>query len=200
MEHTIIIAGIIVLLLLLTLRFFHRLRPKTVASPNYSGVALRDITIQDIDRMEGQQFEEYITRVLREAGYVDAYQTHVTGDYGADVVFTDRSGQRNIIQTKRYDTDIPVNLEAVQQVYTAKNYYQAKKTMVITSSTYRESAETLAGVNGVLLLDRHDLIQLIDALRKNDVEWVKNILERDPRIIYSFWDDPEYTRLINKTK
>lgn len=196
MLEYLIIAGIIITVAIIILIRTQKTRRKSDISYEYFIVDLKDISINDIDMMiDGKLFEEYVTRVLQEVGYTDAYTTVGSGDYGADVVFTDRAGQRNIIQAKRYDVDNPVNLEAVQQVYTAKNYYQAKKTIVITSSTYRESAETLAGVNGVLLLDRQDITQIIENLRKNEYEKVRSTFEREPRIIYEFWDDPIPVRL-----
>lgn len=71
---------------------------------------------------------------------------------------------------------------------------------MITSATFTDSCETLAGVNGVLLLDRNDLIEIIHSFQQSDYQRAKLILEREPRVIYRYWDDPQYVRNINKDK
>ncbi|WP_103109474.1 restriction endonuclease [Brevibacillus reuszeri] len=151
---------------------------------------IKNIGIEDIDKMQdGIDFEIYLQRLLIELGYHDAYKTVNSRDFGADVVFTDSSGDRAIIQAKRYDTNYQIGLDAVQQVYTAKNFYRAKKTLVITSTTYTDSSETLAGVNGVLLLDRSDLIEIITNYQEGRVERAKSIIEREPRVIYAHFEE-----------
>lgn len=144
---------------------------------------------------DGIDFEIYLQRLLIELGYHDAYKTVNSRDFGADVVFTDSSGDRAIIQAKRYDTNYQIGLDAVQQVYTAKNFYRAKKTLVITSTTYTDSSETLAGVNGVLLLDRSDLIEIITNYQEGRVEKAKSIIEREPRVIYAHFEEDAYTQI-----
>ena len=154
------------------------------------------IGIEDIDKMQdGIDFERYLQRLLVELGYHDAYKTVNSRDFGADVVFTDSRGDRAIIQAKRYDTEYQIGLDAVQQVYTAKNYYRAKKTLVLTSTTYTDSSETLAGVNGVLLLDRSDLIEIIANFKEGRVERAKSIIEREPRLIYAHFEEDASTQI-----
>lgn len=68
---------------------------------------LRVITMADIDKMEdGSGFEMYLYRLLIELGYSGVYKTIGSRDFGADVVFTDRKGVRNVIQAKRYSKRI----------------------------------------------------------------------------------------------
>ena len=153
---------------------------------------VKNITIEEIDRMlDGSEFEMYLYQLLLELGYSGVYKTVGSHDYGADLVFSDRSGVRTIIQAKRYSVDYQVGIDAVQEVYTARNFYQAKKAIVITTTKYTDSCETLAGVNGVLLLDRKDLIQILATFKQDDYDRVKDIMEREPRIIYEFWENPE---------
>jgi restriction system protein len=166
-----------------------KLRPKTI-SHKYTSFDLKSIGIEQIDMMEdGSEFEIYLYRLLKEIGYNDAYKTIDSGDFGADLVFTDKSGTRTIIQAKRYSN--PVGTDAVQQVYTARNYYQAKKAIVITNNFFTEPCETLAGVNAVLLLDRNDLTAIIEHFRNGNYEKARSIIEKEPRIIYEFWDNPD---------
>jgi len=68
-------------------------------------------------------------------------------------------------------------------------YYKAKKSIVIASTSFTTSCETLAGINHVKLLDRQDLIAIINAFKQGDLEKAKDIIEAEPRIILESWSD-----------
>ncbi|GIO10086.1 hypothetical protein J31TS6_61140 [Brevibacillus reuszeri] len=157
------------------------------------------IDIKDIDKMEdGSEFEMYLYRLLLALDYKGVYKTVGSGDYGADLVFTDRSGTRNVIQAKRYKADNPVGLSAVQEIYSSMRYYKAKKSIVISSSSFTGACETLAGVNHVRLIDRGDLIDIINLFKEKNIERVKEIIEAEPRVILESWS--EYTNEIPEIK
>ena len=150
----------------------------------------RKIGIQDIDRMEdGSEFELYLQRLLSALGYKDIYKTTSSRDFGADLVFTDREGVRVVIQAKRYGVQHPVGLGAVQAIYTSMRYYAADKSVVITSGRYTESCKTLAAVNGVKLLDRNDLIDMIDLFKARQREEVMDLIESKTEVIASKWSE-----------
>ncbi|WDM24447.1 restriction endonuclease [Paenibacillus polymyxa] len=150
----------------------------------------RKIGIQDIDRMEdGSEFELYLQRLLSALGYKDIYKTTGSRDFGADLVFTDREGVRVVIQAKRYGVQHPVGLGAVQEIYTSMRYYAADKSLVITSGRYTESCKTLAAVNGVKLLDRNDLIDMIDLFKTKRREEVMDLIESKVDVIASKWSE-----------
>ncbi|MDR6716754.1 restriction endonuclease [Paenibacillus sp. 2003] len=151
---------------------------------------LKSITIADIDKMEdGSGFEMYLYRLLIELGYSGVYKTLGSRDFGADVVFTDREGVRNVIQAKRYSIEYPVGISAVQEVFSCLRYYKAKKAIVITSSHFTESCETLAGINFVKLIDRTDLIHVIEAFRDGDMIEARDLIEAEPRMILESWSE-----------
>ncbi|MET3291833.1 UNVERIFIED_CONTAM: restriction system protein [Brevibacillus sp. OAP136] len=160
------------------------------------------IDINDIDKMEdGSDFEMYLYRLFLALGYKGVYKTVGSGDFGVDLVFIDRSGTRNVIQAKRYGIENPVGIGAVQEVYSSMRYYKAKKSIVIASSSFTGPCEILAGVNYVKLLDRNDLIEMIDLFKKGNLEKVKDMVEAEPRLILESWS--EYTdenREIKKDK
>jgi restriction system protein len=146
----------------------------------------RKIGIQDIDRMEdGSEFELYLQRLLSALGYKDIYKTTSSRDFGADLVFTDREGVRVVIQAKRYAVQNPVGLGAVQEIYTSMRYYAADKSVVITSGRYTESCKTLASVNGVKLLDRNDLVDMMDWFKARRREEVMDLIESKADVIAS---------------
>lgn len=111
------------------------------------------------------------------------HKTVGSRDFGADVVFTDQEGMRNVIQAKRHAIDNPVGISAVQEVFSCMRYYKAKKAIVITTSKFTEPCETLAEINHVKLLDQKDLIKIIDAFKRDDILTAKNWIEAEPRMI-----------------
>ncbi|GIP22827.1 restriction endonuclease [Paenibacillus sp. J22TS3] len=148
------------------------------------------VSIRDIDKMEdGKEFEEYLYRLFVALGYEDAYKTVGSRDFGADLVFTDRGGSRNVIQAKRYAESNPVGLSAVQEIYSSMRYYGAQKSIVIASSRYTEACEILAGYNGVRLIDRSELKEMIDLFKANEWMEVMDIIEAEPELILDAWDE-----------
>ncbi len=164
--------------------------PKKFNTPVLANYDLKDITINHIDQMEdGSEFEMYLYKLFLELGYKGVYKTPGSRDFGADVVFTDREGFRNVIQAKRYSVGNNVGVDAVQQAFSSMRYYKAKKSMVITSSEFTDSCETLAGINHVKLLDRTDLIEIIKAFKIDDHAAIKTRIEAEPRMILETWSE-----------
>lgn len=166
---------------------------------------IEDLTAIDINRIDqmadGSEFELYIARLLVELGYQGVYKTTGSRDYGADVVFIDRNGNQTVIQAKRYAVDNPVGLSAVQEVYASKRFYKAQNAIVIATSHYTDACETLAGVNHVLLIDRNDLIQIIELFKSGQHHLAKEMIEASPREILESWIDmKEKYRVIKKDK
>ncbi|MFM9278938.1 restriction endonuclease [Paenibacillus jiagnxiensis] len=148
----------------------------------------RKISMKDIDRMEdGSEFETYLYRLFTELGYEEVYKTTGSRDFGADLVFTDRSGLRSVVQAKRYGMQSPVGLGAVQEIYASMNYYRAHKSIVITSGRYTESCAILASANGVTLLDREDLEEIITLFKGRRTEKAMDIVEREPEPFTGGW-------------
>jgi restriction system protein len=116
--------------------------------------------IKEIDQMDGRQFENYLGHLFRMHGY-NAEVTQSSGDYGADLVIT-KGGRRIVVQAKRYKNN--VGLKAVQEIYAAMNHYKATEAWVVTNSDYTEQAYTLAKSNGVKLINRNQLIEMILAV------------------------------------
>lgn len=181
-----VVVIVVLSLWILSLTRKHK-RSAVLYEENYD---LKAITIADIDRTEdGSGFEMYLYRMLIELGYSGVYKTLGSRDFGADVVFTDREGVRNVIQAKRYSIEYPVGISAVQEVFSCMRYHKAKKAIVITSSHFTESCETLAGINFVKLIDRTDLIHVIEAFRDGDMIEAHNIIEAEPRMILESWSE-----------
>ena len=87
--------------------------------------------------------------------------TPKTGDQGADVILV-LNGIKFVIQAKKY-TGV-VDNAAVQEVFAAKEFYDADFGMVVTSSRYTQSASNLAGKIGIELTTDEDFLRKIEQM------------------------------------
>jgi len=126
-------------------------------------------TVQFLSRPSGRstseigiEFEKKLIEEISEV-YPNARiePTPKTGDQGADVLIL-IDGVTIVIQAKKY-TGVVGNA-AVQEVFAAKEYYEADYAMVVTSSRYTQSATTLAGKIGVELATAQDYLRRIQQL------------------------------------
>lgn len=113
--------------------------------------------IQQVDVMEGTEFEEFLRVLFSELGF-KVETTAVTGDFGADLILK-ADGRRIVVQAKRYSKTVGV--EAVQQAFASKPYYKATEAWVVTNNTFTKSAHELAKKSDVALIDREKLINLM---------------------------------------
>lgn len=111
--------------------------------------------INQIDKMEGEEFEEYLQVHFQKRGY-KASLTPKSRDYGADLIF-EKGSEKMVIQVKRYREK--VGIKAVQEIVGAIGHYGAHRGMVITNSFYTKSAWELAKSNNIELWDRNTLIR-----------------------------------------
>ncbi|WP_172255750.1 restriction endonuclease [Saccharibacillus deserti] len=171
-----IVLGTLLLLLLLALRLAALRRRRILRQ-----LDPRRITLKDIDGMlDGSDFERYLHRLFGELGYREVRKTTASGDFGADLVFEDRYGARTVLQAKRYAMSNPVGLSAVQEVYGSMRVYGAQRAVVLTSGRYTAACRKLAAYNGVVLLDREDLAEIIAAFKSRKPEDAMETIEREP--------------------
>ena len=112
-------------------------------------------TIDDIDLMDGVEFEKLIAKLFRKMGY-DAEVTKTSGDQGIDVLAT-KNGFKYGIQAKCYSAQ--VGNSAIQEATAGKAYYSFNKVIVVTNNYFTKSAIKLAEANGVILWDRKILTE-----------------------------------------
>lgn len=87
-----------------------------------------------------------------------AQTTKTTGDFGADLILY-KDGIKIIVQAKRYSKHVGVS--AIQESFSAKSYYNANESWVVTNNYFTQQAKELSYKNGVKLIDRDRLIDLI---------------------------------------
>lgn len=103
--------------------------------------------------MDGTVFEQYVGYRMLEDGYRDIQFTATTGDFGADIIAYDSDNRKVCVQCKRYST--PVGVEAVQQITSARMYYECARAIVITNSTFTIAAKEVATKTGIELIERY---------------------------------------------
>ncbi|MFH1665455.1 MAG: restriction endonuclease, partial [Candidatus Omnitrophota bacterium] len=121
----------------------------------------KEISFGNFDNLNGYEFEEYLKEVFKALGY-KAIQTKLSQDQGADLVLLDQEGNKTVVQAKKYNGS--VGNKAVQEIVAAKEYYKAKKAVVVITSTFTKSAIELANVNNVELWDRKKLNKVIKSI------------------------------------
>lgn len=127
-------------------------------------ILLLSSTIDDIDIMEGYEFENYLKTLFFYAGF-GAETTKKAKDYGADIILTDENGSKIVVQAKRYNKKVGV--KSVQEIMGAMSHYKANEGMVVTNSTFSFEAETLAKDNSIRLVDRKELIEMYKRVQQN---------------------------------
>lgn len=95
-----------------------------------------------------EKFEYLFSQHLNKLGW-EANTTKASGDQGADVV-AEKNGLRLVAQCKLYSS--PVGNSAVQEVFSAKEFYKADIAVVVTNNNFTKSAKQLAESTGVFLI------------------------------------------------
>lgn len=117
----------------------------------------KNSNMDEIDKMSGYQFETFIAEILSDLGF-KAITTKKSGDFGADII-VEKDNNKIIIQTKRFSKK--VSISAVQEISSAKAYYDIDTAWVITNNYFTDPAICLAQANNVHLIDREALSLLI---------------------------------------
>jgi hypothetical protein len=120
----------------------------------------RAYTINDIDLMSGQEFEQFLAILFSKMGY-ETEVTKGSGDQGIDVIAS-KDGTNIGIQAKCYSGS--VGNGAIQEAVAGRNYYHLDKAIVVTNSGFTNSAKELAEANSVVLWDRNILKDKITEL------------------------------------
>ncbi|QQG49660.1 MAG: restriction endonuclease [Candidatus Berkelbacteria bacterium] len=118
---------------------------------------LRASGMLEIDRMDGEAFEQKLWLVFQDLGYA-VQATPYRGDWGADLIVV-KDDIRTVVQAKRYSK--PVGLKAVQEAVTARAKYNCTHSIVVTNNFFTAQARELAFHNGTELWDRDKLVEML---------------------------------------
>lgn len=134
---------------------------------------LRTLNINNIDKVNGVDFEKIMCYLFRKMKFkVDS--TPVSGDYGADIILR-KWGLTIAVQCKLYYNH-SVGNKAVYEVHAGKGYYNADVAMVITNFKYSKPAQELAHKLNVILLDRTDVINMLERSYKDSANQLKKLI------------------------
>jgi restriction endonuclease len=115
---------------------------------------VREYAPEQIARMTGVEFENYLMRILKNCGCTVS-GTPKTGDKGADIIARFPPDRTIIIQAKR--SGAPVGNRAVQEVAAALAYYRGTEAWVVSNSSFTVAARELAQSNRVRLIGGAEL-------------------------------------------
>lgn len=102
----------------------------------------------------GRDYEHYVSSIFKKHSW-NSRVTKGSGDQGADIVATKKT-ITIVAQCKFYSS--PVGNKSVQEIYSAKGYYDGDIACVVTNQSYTKAARSAAGKLGVYLL-HHDQIE-----------------------------------------
>ena len=119
------------------------------------------VSLEYIDNLDGFEFEDFTTELLKYLGFEECVTTQSTGDYGIDVIAL-KDGIKYGIQCKNYENT--VGNKAIQEAYSGKNYYNCHVAIVVTNNYFTSSAINQAEKNGVVLWNRDKLKEFIETL------------------------------------
>lgn len=114
---------------------------------------------QQLDEMEGLDFEYYCADLLRARGFIEVEVTRSSGDYGIDIL-AEKEGVTYAIQCKRYNA--PVGVKAIQEAYAGRDFYDRMVGCVLTNQYFTQPAVDAAQKLKILLWDRDYLEEMID--------------------------------------
>lgn len=128
---------------------------KTYYTPEKSGYR---ITIKDIDKMEGTEFESFLKKLFEKMGYSVELTSH-TNDMGADLILS-KQGERISVQAKRWIGNVPGT--AIQEVVGSLKCYKTQRGIVVTNSEFTNQVIKMAHHNHVELWNRDKLNEMLN--------------------------------------
>ncbi|MBD5092359.1 MAG: restriction endonuclease [Clostridiales bacterium] len=132
--------------------------------------------INQVDQMDGITFERFLQAIFTKLGY-EVQLTRTTGDYGADLIL---KKDNEIIAVQAKNSKNKISISAVQEIIGAKSYYHATKIAVATNNFFTQPAINLANANGVDLIDRTRLAEIICQSRNINSNQNRNSSEHNP--------------------
>lgn len=146
---------------LVSMEEFHE---KCMYIPSPSNELTKNINLENLDKMEGHDFEYACAEILKKNHFNNVTVTSGSGDHGVDI-FAYKSDISYAIQCKRYNDTVPN--DAVQAAFSAKNMFKKDIAVVMTNSYLSphgmEEAESL----NVKVWDREKLKKMIS--NPNDI-------------------------------
>ena len=113
----------------------------------------------EMDLMEGHEFEFFCADLLRKKGFIEVEVTKGSGDYGVDIL-AEKEGVTYAIQCKCYGA--PIGVKAIQEAYAGRDYYDRMVGAVMTNQYFTAPAVEAAKKLKILLWDRGYLERMME--------------------------------------
>ena len=149
------VAAVFGIWILLTLYFCYKIY---LTRMYHGGFQKGYLKVGELDDLDGLAFEELACEILLANGFDSVENTKASGDFGVDILAS-KEGMTYAVQCKCYHDK--VGLEAVQEVYAGRDYYECHVAVVLTNQTFTPAAIKLADKIGVVLWDRNTLRDLL---------------------------------------
>lgn len=124
-----------------------------------------------VSAMSGLEFERFVAKIYTRLGY-SVSLTQRGADQGVDLILC-KDGQKIAVQAKRWTGS--VGNKAVQEAIAGKLYYGCSHAMIVTTSTFSNSAVALAAKDPTIsLVDGQALSKLCEQFkteRISDFSW-----------------------------
>lgn len=125
-----------------------------------SSVFRRSSLMEEIAKMSGTEFEEFVADFLQAQGYV-VQTTTASGDQGVDLLVKMPDSESTIaVQIKRYSR--PLGNKPVQEAFAGMVHYKAVEAWVLTNSSFTPGAHGLALSTAVKLIGGDELTAWFD--------------------------------------
>ena len=110
--------------------------------------------------LNGHEYEQFVAGEFMKYG-ADAQVTKGSGDHGLDILVTYKE-VRMAVQCKHYQAK--VGNKAIQEVFSAKQFYECSLAIVVSNSTFTPHARQAAQKLDVYLYHHEDILLIIDAI------------------------------------
>ena len=128
-------------------------------SPNIHISSSFSSKLEDVDKMNGAEFEGWCASLLLTNGFEKISVTPGSGDQGVDIL-AEQNGLKYAFQCKRYNSRL--GNKPIQEVNTGKTIYGCSRAVVMTNNYFTKGAVEAASAVGVELWDRDKLISMLD--------------------------------------
>lgn len=118
---------------------------------------IRTEAMEEVDDMDGREFEEWCADLLISNGFINVRGTPASGDQGVDIT-AQKDDVKYAFQCKCYTSDL--GNTPVQEVFAGKCMYDCHVGVVMSNRHFTSGAKVLAEKTGVLLWDRDKLASM----------------------------------------
>jgi SNF2 family DNA or RNA helicase len=137
-------------------------------------VVPRKITIDDVDRLDGESFEHFSSLYFSKLGFLSQVTEKQQGDGGIDVIGI--KGGSGVLAQCKSSQSMSIGWDAIKEVVGGAIRYQARypgvrfKRMAITNQTFNPTAVEQAEFNHVEVVERDAIISFLEAHPITDLE------------------------------